>query len=238
MVVLGLVATVGVLSCKGIVEVSDESNRCELPRLSQSSQPWFPMPPLWEQEALDARARIASSLSDIGHLVSSGLALDVTRFSFDVPVRVAAERVVAVEVDQGIHEVAPAAQEDAALGVAGGENQGLGPTWTATVTVYSCLNDTTGAYACDPGVPAGACGYVLNPGAEGPGVTEPSLYVAAGPSWPCGTEFLLATGQRVIVADRGGMVHDRHLDAYCFDAKNRETCLPGIGASVGVKVLE
>jgi len=106
------------------------------------------------------------------------------------------------------------------------------------ITVYSCLNDTTGAYACVPGIPAGACGYVLNPGSEGPGVTGPSLYVAAGPSWPCGTEFVLATGQRVIVADRGGMVHDTHLDAYCFDAKKREMCLPGIGPSVGVKVLE
>jgi hypothetical protein len=115
---------------------------------------------------------------------------------------------------------------------------GLAPEWTATVTVYSCLNDTTGAYACQSGVPAGACGYILNPGAEGPGVTGPSLYVAAGPSWPCGTVFELSTGQRVIVADRGGMVHDGHLDAYCFDAKNRAMCLPGIGASVGVRVVE
>jgi hypothetical protein len=107
-----------------------------------------------------------------------------------------------------------------------------------TASVFSCLFDSTGAYACEPGVEAGACpGYVLNPGSEGPGVTGPSLYVAAGPSWPCGTRFRLATGQEVIVADRGGMVHDRHLDFYCFDATKREMCLPGIGASVEVMVV-
>ena len=37
------------------MEVSDESNRSELPRLSQDSQSWFPMPTLWEQEALDGQ---------------------------------------------------------------------------------------------------------------------------------------------------------------------------------------
>lgn len=105
---------------------------------------------------------------------------------------------------------------------------------TMSVTVYGCSNDGTGAYACEAGVPAGACGAILNPGEVGPGVTAPSLYVAAGPSWPCWTEFLLDTGQRVIVADRGGLVGDTHLDAWCFDASQRETCLPGIGATVEV----
>jgi hypothetical protein len=116
------------------------------------------------------------------------------------------------------------------------EQVGVGGQYVGTfnITVYSCLNDSTGAYACTPLQAAGACGFVLNPGATGPGVDAPSLYVACGPSWPCGQEFVLSTGQRVICGDRGGMVHDRHLDAWCFDARNREMCLPGIGPTVEV----
>jgi len=115
--------------------------------------------------------------------------------------------------------------------------------FTASVTVYSCEHDGTGRYACAPGLPAGACGYTLNPGLQadrshaGPGITEPSLYVAAGPAWPCGTRFRLGNGQVVIVADRGGAVHNFHIDAWCEDAWNRAVCLPGIGASTTVEVL-
>ena len=52
--VLGVVVMGCVLSGKGDVGGSDESNRCELSRLSQGSQSWFSMPALWEQEAVDA----------------------------------------------------------------------------------------------------------------------------------------------------------------------------------------
>jgi len=117
-----------------------------------------------------------------------------------------------------------------------GEAVGDGPL-TFTVTVYGCENDSTGRYACQPQERAGACGYVLNPGSEaGPGISAPSLFVATGAAWPCGTEFTLETGQVVIVADRGNpyYVHDRHLDAWCFNAANRDICLPGIGPTVEV----
>lgn len=114
----------------------------------------------------------------------------------------------------------------------------VGERLTVNTTVYGCKNDMTGAYACESEVKAGACGYVLNPGDEGPGVTGPSLYVAAGPSWPCGTVFrFVETGQEVIVADRGRKVHDWHLDAYCFNAANRAMCLPGVGGRAVVEVI-
>ena len=109
-----------------------------------------------------------------------------------------------------------------------------------SATVFSCIGDGTGAYACTPNVAAGACGYVLNPGDTGPGVDGPSLYVACGPSWPCGTTFILETGQYVICADRGNpyYVHDRHFDAWCYNAANRPTCLPGIESTVRVVAVK
>ena len=188
-----------------------------------------------EEEILDAALR---DCDDSGLLVSRG---SLARLASERRPLQAAGTATQVAVGQGEQGLAPLGSQEQAsalelgrLAAEGEERQWL----TMTASVFSCLFDSTGAYACEPGVEAGACpGYVLNPGSEGPGVTGPSLYVAAGPSWPCGTRFRLATGQEVIVADRGGMVHDRHLDFYCFDATKREMCLPGIGASVEVMVM-
>jgi len=149
----------------------------------------------------------------------------------------AANTATQVAVGQGEQGLAPAVGQVTAPIDVGGLTV-VGQRLTVSVTVYGCLNDGTGAYACQPGVKAGACGYVLNPGATGPGVTEPSAFIAAGPSWPCGTEFMFVeTGQVVTVGDRGGLVHDYHADAWCYDGANRAACLPGIGPSAVVEVI-
>lgn len=178
---------------------------------------------------------------------------DVLRLS-----RLRLEHQTALAVDEGeiiriAARISPVADVDVVRGVSGGGRderpvRAVPTVWgrddgpiQVSVTVFSCWNDTTGAYACEPKVRAGACGYVLNPGEVGPGVTEPSLYAAAGPSWPCGTVFrFVETGQEVIVADYGNpyYVHDRALDVYCYDAMNRAMCLPGIGDRALVEVLE
>jgi hypothetical protein len=226
MVVLGLVATAGILSLHGVVggERESKNDSLEMPlRIAQLDHQAV-LPKLWPYEAVDDLDCDDSSL-----LVSRG---SLSRLVGERWPLQAAGTVTQVAVGQG---------EQGHTAEAGERAEGTareGEWLTMSITVFSCRNDTTGEYACEPGVFAGACpGYVLNPGTEGPGVTGPSLYVAAGPSWPCGTEFELSTGQRVIVADRGGKVHDRHLDAWCLDANNREMCLPGIGASVEVMVV-
>lgn len=233
--VLGLVAVAGVLSLHGLSRRADEST--ETVRVEEKGEELDVGVSPGALAALDAwrdaersRPLRGARLADDTVLVLARGQNASTRGGDPEQLSVAAA---------GVHGAPAVAGDAPAAPVVG---PAAGPL-VFTATVFGCLNDGTGAYACQPGVPAGACGYVLNPALQadgshvGQGVTEPSLYVAAGPSWPCGTRFRLGNGQVVIVADRGGKVHDFHVDAYCVDAWDRETCLPGIEASTTVEVL-
>lgn len=93
-----------------------------------------------------------------------------------------------------------------------------------SVTIYSCFGDSTGAYCRGDATASGA----------------PLEYgmAACGPSWPFGTVFrFVETGQEVVCWDRGGAVHDAHLDVWCEYASQRAACLPGIGATAEVEVV-
>lgn len=235
--VLGLVAVAGVLSLHGLSRRADEST--ETVRVEEKGEELDVGVSPGALAALDAwrdaersRPLRGARLADDTVLVLARGQNASTRGGDPEQLSVAAA---------GVHG-APAVAGDAPAAPVVDAPQG-GVAFTASVTLFSCEHDGTGRYACTPGVPAGACGYVLNPAVNpdgshvGPGVTSPSLYVAAGPSWPCGTRFRLGNGQVVIVGDRGGKVHDFHVDAYCVDAWDRETCLPGIEASTTVEVL-
>jgi hypothetical protein len=231
MVVLGLVATAGILSLHGVVggERGSKVDNLEMPLRIAQLDHQAALPKLWPDEALDDLG-----CDDSGLLVFRG---SLARLAGERRPLQAAGTVTQVAVGQGGQGLAPTGRQVTAPIDVGGLTV-VGQRLTVSVTVYGCLNDGTGAYACQPGAKAGACGYVLNPGVVGPGVTEPSAFIAAGPSWPCGTEFMFVeTGQVVTVGDRGGLVHDYHADAWCYDGANRAACLPGIGPSAVVEVI-
>lgn len=103
-------------------------------------------------------------------------------------------------------------------------SSGAPVTFTARITVYSCVGDTTGAYCPGDTTASGA------PLATG--------IAACGPSWPFGTVFrFVDTGQTVVCADRGGMVSDAHLDVFCERAWERDLCIPGIGQYAEVEIV-